>query len=47
MEREETIRVLQMDNLRGLLCIRRIGRILDARVRELLFGAEGGSERKA
>ena len=40
-----TIRAVQMDNLRGLLGIRRMGRVPNARIRELCEVTKGVDER--
>ena len=39
------VRAVQIDNLRGLLGIRRTDRILNARIRELYGGRKGLDER--
>ena len=45
MKEKSRIRVVQMDNLRGLLGIRRIDRVLNARKRELSEVKKGVGER--
>ena len=45
-EREKSrVRAVQMDNLRGLLVIRRMGRVQNARIRELCGVTKGVDER--